>query len=152
MGRQANPQRLYDYLRFGLTDHGGDTLFADIHQLPAAHYLEISLDQPHRPRSVQYWQVDLHQHCDMAFDEAAGKIQELFLETIRLHLRSDVPVGAALSGGIDSSAIVAAMRHIQGDALDLHTFSYIAEPEALSEEAWVDMIGCEAAPTVHKRY
>ena len=80
---------------------------------------------------MRYWQVSQHQHCDMSFDEAAGQLRALFLENIQLHLRSDVPVGAALSGGIDSAAIVTAMRQVQGAALELHTFSYIADQAAI---------------------
>ena len=43
--RIANPQKVYDYLRFGMTDHGEETLFSNIYQLPAAHYLMISTDK-----------------------------------------------------------------------------------------------------------
>jgi asparagine synthase (glutamine-hydrolysing) len=150
MRRQVHPERLYAYLRFGLTDHGTETFFADILQLPAAHYLELSLDHVHDGRPVRYWQIDLQQQSELSGQEAAGQLRDLFLENIRLHLRSDVPVGAALSGGIDSSAIVMAMRQLQGQALQLHTFSYIADQTTLSEEAWVERVGQAARATVHK--
>ena len=61
---------------------------------------------------------------DLSFPEAVARTRELFLDSVRLHLRSDVPVGAALSGGIDSSAIVAAMRVVEPKA-DVHTFSFV---------------------------
>jgi asparagine synthase (glutamine-hydrolysing) len=64
-------------------------------------------------------------------------------------LRSDVQVGTALSGGIDSSAIVSAVRHLQPD-VDLHTFSYIADDAQLTEEKWVDLVGEHTNATVHK--
>jgi len=148
--RRVNPQRLYHYLRFGLTDHGGETLFAEIAQLPAAHYLSVPLDAPQQRRPVRYWQVDMQQRCDLSFAAAAEKLRELFLDNVRLHLRSDVPVGAALSGGIDSAAIVMAMRHLQGPALPLHTFSYIADDAAVSEEAWVDLLSQTGQTVAHK--
>jgi asparagine synthase (glutamine-hydrolysing) len=150
VNRQVNPQRLYDYLRSGRTDYGSQTLFADIVQLPAAHYLEISLDNPRQTQLVQYWQLDLNQRLELSFSEATEQLRELFLDNIRLHLRSDVPVGAALSGGIDSSAIAMAMYYLQGKNLQLHTFSYIADDPTLSEEKWVDLVGHEAGAFVHK--
>src|SRR5262249_32898421 len=129
----VNPHSLYDYLRFGRTDAGSATLLSDIYQLPAAHYLVLSLDHQQHGAPVRYWQLSRPQHCDMSFDEAAGQLRTLFLKNIQLHLRSDVPVGAALSGGIDSAAIVTTMRQVQGAALELHTFSYIADQAALNE-------------------
>ena len=149
VGRRAHPQRLYDYLRFGVTDHGGDTLFADIKQVPAAHYLEIGLQTSSFTGPRRYWQVDLNRRVELSFDQAAQRLRELFLDSIRLHLRSDVPVGAALSGGIDSSAIVSAMRSLDA-SLPIHAFSYVAEDPAVSEERWVDMVAASSRLIVHK--
>lgn len=149
VSRGVNPQRLYDYLSSGLTDQSGDTLFAEIRQLPPAHSMTISLDEAHAARPERYWQIDLDRKSDLSFDEAAARLRELFLENIRLHLRSDVPVGAALSGGIDSSSIVMGMRQAEPD-LALHTISYVADDPIVSEEPWVDIISKEARAEVHK--
>lgn len=148
--RRVNAERLYLYLRHGITDHGGDSLFATIRQVPAAHYLELSLNSPDRTEPIRYWQVNVDERVDLPLEKAADQLRELFLNNVRLHLRSDVPVGAALSGGIDSSAIVMAMRYLQGDDLDLHVFSYVADDQALSEERWVDVIGHASRAVVHK--
>jgi asparagine synthase (glutamine-hydrolysing) len=147
--RRVNPQRLFEYLRFGRTDHGGETLFADIQQLPAAHFLEVPLDRPADLRLTRYWKVGLDEPLDVSLEEATGRVRELFLESVRLHLRSDVPVGAALSGGIDSSAIVTAMRQVE-PRLQIHAFSYVAEDPALSEERWVGIAGQRAGAVLHK--
>ena len=149
MDRRAEAQRLYDYLRFGVTDYGGDTLFKGIHQLPAAHYIEISLDNARVNGPRRYWQVDLQRRVDLSFDDAARRLRDLFVDSVRLHLRSDVPVGAALSGGIDSSSIVGAMRSLDAD-LPIHAFSYIADDPAVNEERWVDIIGDSAGLIIHK--
>lgn len=150
LDRRVNPQRLYEYLRFGLTDHGGATLFAEISQLPAACFLEVNLERPREARPEVYWQAEIGPRSDLSFDQSAEQLRELFLDSVKLHLRSDVPVGAALSGGIDSSAIVMAMRHVGGKGLDIQTFSYIADEPSLSEERWVDLVGAAAGVTVHK--
>ena len=148
--RQIQPQRLFEYLRFGLTDHGGQTLLDGYHQLPAAHYLEMSLEKPVAPVPVPYWQPDLTSRADLSFDEAAKELRKLFLKSVDLHLRSDVPVGACLSGGIDSSSIVSVMRHLRGSALDLSTFSYVAEEAKISEEKWADLASHAAGAKIFK--
>jgi asparagine synthase (glutamine-hydrolysing) len=149
VSHQANPQRLYDYLRYGLTDYGVETLFSNIYQLPAAHYLELSLDFPTEITPIRYWQIDLNQRQEISYTQAVQKLRELFLDNIRLHLRSDVPIGAALSGGIDSSSIVMAMRHLEPN-LELHSFSYTADDPKVNEEAWIDIINRSAKNVVHK--
>jgi asparagine synthase (glutamine-hydrolysing) len=140
VSRKANAQKVYEYLRFGLTDHNGDTLIAQIHQLPPAHYLKISLDHPESIRPVRYWDINLKQKSYLLFNDATDIIRQLFLKNIKYHLRSDVPVGAALSGGIDSSSIIASIRLLQNINGGLHSFSYIANEIELSEEKWVDII------------
>lgn len=150
INRRANPQRVYDYLQSGLTDYGGETLFADIQQLPPSHFLKISLENPQKAQISRYWQIELNQTFDITFTEATAHLRHLFLESVGLHLRSDVPVGAALSGGIDSSAIVMAMRHLQGNNLQLHTFSYIASEPSLSEAKWVDTVAQAAKVIEHQ--
>lgn len=147
--RRVNPRRLYDYLSYGITDYGDETLFEHIKQLPSAHYMLVSLDRSEQPQAKRYWQVDLNQRSKLAFDDAAARLRELFLESVKLHLRSDVPIGTALSGGIDSSAIVMAMRRRDAD-LDLHTFSYTADDHTLSEEHWVDIVVASANSVAHK--
>lgn len=152
ISRRVNPERLHLYLRHGLTDHGSETLFADIRQLPSAHYMEVRLDGPWLADPVSYWRADLSRRVELPFNDAADRLRELFLESIQLHLRSDVPIGVALSGGIDSSSIVMAMRYLQGRAFELHTFSYVADDAAISEEVWIDLVSRAAGAIVHKAH
>jgi len=149
VSRRVDPQRVFDYLRFGLTDHGPDTMCAAIRSLPPAHWLEVSLDDPIPSAPVCYWSLDPGRRFTGTFEQAADELRARFVESVRLHLRSDVPVGAALSGGIDSSAIVAVMRSLEPD-LELHAFSYVADDPALSEERWVELAAGAARATVHK--
>jgi len=149
-GRLIQSERAYLYLRYGVTDHGSETLLSDIRQLDAASYMHISLDDRRIHAPTRYWRLATDRVLDISFDEAARQLRDLFFDNIRLHLRSDVPVATALSGGIDSSAIVAAMRHVGGAGLDLHAFSYISDDERLSEERWIDIVGSATKATVHK--
>src|SRR5204862_914034 len=127
---------------------GSDTLLAGAFQVPSGHYIEISLDAPLQARTVCYLEPG-GERLDIPFDEAAKHLRDLFLKNIRLHLRSDVPVGAALSGGIDSSSIVMGMRHLE-TKLDLHAFSFVAHDESLSEEKWIDVVGKASGAHMNK--
>jgi asparagine synthase (glutamine-hydrolysing) len=135
VSRRVDPRGVRDYLQHGLTDSGSQTMFADVHALPAAHLLRVSLDgQPDVPQ--RWWQPPANRDAELSFSEAADQLRDLLVDSVRLHLRSDVPLGAALSGGVDSSAIICAMREVGGSQVDLHAFSYVADDPALSEEKW----------------
>jgi asparagine synthase (glutamine-hydrolysing) len=149
VSRRVNPQRAFDYARFGITDHEDQTLFAGIRQLAAAHWAEVSLDGPFEVASKRYWSLSRHEVSDISFDEAVAHTRDLFLESIRLHLRSDVPVGSALSGGIDSSAIVAAIRAVAPQH-SISTFSYVSDEPSVSEESWVDIVVSHVQADGHK--
>lgn len=137
VSRNIDGQAALDFLRHGLTDHGERTMFRDVKSLPPGHCLRVSVEKPESVEITPFLERGLPEPVDLSFEEARDHLRELFVKSVTLHLRSDVPVGAALSGGLDSSAIVAAMRHVGGERLDLQTFSYIASGK-LSEEAWVD--------------
>jgi asparagine synthase (glutamine-hydrolysing) len=149
VSRRADPQRAYDYLRWARIDYGAGTMFSDVRQVQPAHYVEVPLDAPERIAEVPYWHLEPKPTDGLTLDGAAERLRELFLESVRLHLRSDVPVGAAFSGGIDSSGNVAAMRSLSGDGLDLHTFSYIPEDPDLSEERWISLVVRETGALAH---
>jgi asparagine synthase (glutamine-hydrolysing) len=149
VSRRVDAQRVYDYLRFGLTDHGDRTMFAAIRSLPPAQWLSVDLDTATPAAPVRYWELASAERYRGTFEQAADELRVRFMESVRLHLRSDVPVGAALSGGIDSSAIAMAMRVLEPD-LHLHTFSYVAADAALSEERWIDLAARECRAVQHR--
>jgi asparagine synthase (glutamine-hydrolysing) len=128
-----NLQRAYDYLVHGEYDFGSDTFFSEFSSLLPGHLMELSLDNAHAARPQAWWTPSIAKGYTLNFEEASLRLRELLLESVRLHLRSDAPLGAALSGGIDSSVIVCAMRHIEPD-LPIHTFSFIASDSTVSEE------------------
>lgn len=90
-----------DYLTFQLC-LGGKTLFKNIYELLPGHGLVIKNGTVQISR---YWQV----YYDLDFDHTAkyfeDKIQELIIDSVNIHLRSDVPIGAYISGGLDSSIV-----------------------------------------------
>jgi asparagine synthase (glutamine-hydrolysing) len=135
--RLANSQKVYDYIIFGHTDRDRGTLFSDIQSFPLAHIGRINLHNP-TPLNMElqeYWHPKVQ--GSLSFEEATLNIREIFLNNIKLHLRGDVPFGLTLSGGIDSTAILAGMRTVGGDDLELNSFSFIAPPSYFNEEAWI---------------
>jgi asparagine synthase (glutamine-hydrolysing) len=147
--RKADAQRLLCFLRYGMTDFGAETMFASVRQLPPAHCMEISIETALTGDPVCFWQPESGPELELSFDEAAKELKQRFLRNVELHLRSDVPLGTALSGGIDSSSIVCAIRLLDKNA-EIHAFSYISEEEKTSEEVWVDMAGNAAGAHIHK--
>ncbi|MEO8287246.1 MAG: asparagine synthase (glutamine-hydrolyzing) [Chloroflexota bacterium] len=82
----------------------GETFFEGVQELPAGYCALVSPAgrQPHR-----YWSLPTIEQPSPSTDEAAACYSELFTDAVRLRLRADVPVGTCLSGGVDSSSIVA---------------------------------------------
>ena len=104
-GLQPNLGAVRDYLEQSWIDHTNATFFAGIESLPPAHNLVFDAGGL---RVSRYWRLE---PGDPPADPV-GAVREAFLDSIRLHLRSDVPVGTCLSGGIDSSAIAVGVAHV----------------------------------------
>lgn len=82
------------------------TIFRDVYKLPPAHLL---IHEQGRTRVEPYWSADFDSKLEIGEDEAIAELDRLLNEAVRLRMISDVPLGAFLSGGIDSSLIVAYM-------------------------------------------
>jgi asparagine synthase (glutamine-hydrolysing) len=146
---EPNFQRAYDYLIHQVQDSGFDTFVQGVHHVPPAHLLQVNLSQ-HRLSSVhRWWSPSIRQTSTLNFDDAAECLRELFLDSVKLHLRSDVPLGVALSGGVDSSAIACAIRHLE-PGMELHTFSFVSQSSNHSEESWIDLINGHIHAIPHK--
>lgn len=146
---QLNWQRAYDYLVHGDYDSSPETFFEGVFHLPPGHMFVVDLEARSVGVVERWWTPRITERHDLSFEEAAERVRENFLQSIRLHLRSDVPLGAALSGGVDSSAVVCAMRHVAPN-LPIHTFSYIAANSGLNEEKWADLVNRHVGAISHK--
>lgn len=144
-----NWQRSYDYLVHGDYDSNADTFYEGVHHLEPGHWIQVNASTGVLTTPQRWWSPNIQERKDWKFSDAVDQVREQFLENIRLHLRSDVPLGAALSGGIDSSAVVCAMRHVAPD-LPIHTFSFIAEGSEVNEEHWVDRVNTHVDAIPHK--
>lgn len=138
------------YLLFGDCERSSGTFIQGAQHLLPGHFLIVDLQQvPKAGSPTTYWAPSVTQQLDVSFDDAAEEFRGLFLESVSLHMRSDVPVGAALSGGLDSSSIVGGMRHLNPSA-EIHTFSFIDRNPRLSEESWMDLANSFNGTIPHK--
>jgi asparagine synthase (glutamine-hydrolysing) len=133
-----------------MIDSTEQTLVAGVKRLLPSHYMEFPLSPMATATAKRYWTLDITSRLELGFKKSAERLRDLFRESVSLHLRSDVPLATALSGGIDSSAVVSTVRDLSGPELQLHTFSYIAEDQRISEERWVDVMAAHTQSIVHK--
>jgi len=133
--RRVNQQAMYDYLGFEFVP-APETMFAGIHKLPAGHLLTLENGQL---RTEQYWDLQFHPGENrLSFHEAVERMRELLDQAVASHLVSDVPLGVFLSGGLDSSCIVALMRkHISGP---LKTFTIGYNDTSYSELDYAQIV------------
>lgn len=104
------------------------TIYQQIRKLPPAHYGLLDRDGF---RIEQYWNVDYTRKVRISEREALDGLEEKLTEAVRLRMIADVPLGALLSGGVDSSIVVALMAKLSGEPVS--TFSIGFREEAFNE-------------------
>jgi asparagine synthase (glutamine-hydrolysing) len=112
IARQIDPQAVEEYFAFGYVPDP-KTIYASVRKLEPGCYLSVKRGQ-RDPRPVRYWDVPLAgaRHAGGSLPQWQSELRERLQESVRKRLMSDVPLGAFLSGGIDSSAVVAMMREV----------------------------------------
>lgn len=121
---ELDERALSAYLTFGYVPTPF-TFYVGIRSLPPAHTL--SLEPGGEPRLERYWQLGIPnggELLDIGLDEAASATRAQLERAIRRRLVADVPLGAFLSGGIDSSAIVALMAGVMGEPVKTFTVGF----------------------------
>jgi len=137
--------RLHEYLYFGNT-LGQRTMYRGIVKLPPASWLELDLHTAHIGPTRRYWTAGSIAQSRDDYSTAKGKVRSLLGQAVERQLVSDVPVGVFLSGGVDSSAIVAlAARHYRGRLRTYSVgFDYVGDANELPRAREVaGRYGCE---------
>lgn len=118
--RELNPEALHHYLTF-MTVPGPHTIFRNIFKLLPGHYLRLANGTQ---ELVRYWTLPVH--TDRSDSEHAwlSMLEERFAGAVQSQLVSDVPLGAFLSGGVDSSAVVAMMSRPSHPAVKTYSISF----------------------------
>ena len=141
-------QATYDYLAYSNYDDGDRTFVKSIKRLKPGHYIKIKMDDLGSAAQKRYWWPSIIQK-NISFDDAKLKLKSLFEESVKNHLVSDVEVSAALSGGVDSSAIVCAMNK-EMNQNNFNTFTYAAGESTINEEKWANIVTKSTQTTNHK--
>ncbi len=115
---KPNEKSIFNYLAFNRTDATEDTFFANIKKLQHGHFIDIQ----NAEFNIKQW-YKLTEKLDNPFNNAE-EYREALSSSVGLRLRSDVPVGACLSGGLDSSSIVSILIN-DYQKYDLNTFSAV---------------------------
>jgi len=134
--KKVNRQALNHYLLFGNapTEH---CLLAGVRQVLPGSFLVYDLGQNKITRNQRYWNISFSETIDKPEDQIAGRLRLLLEECVHRQLIADVPLGAFLSGGVDSSIIVALMRkHVK----ELKTFSIRFDYPEFNESAYAKIV------------
>lgn len=137
-----NGATAYDYLAYGWVDHNVETFETGILQMPVGGILELDLQTGQQ--TLRKWYTLNPNPWKGSFEEASEVFYSLLKDSVRLRLRSDVPVGSALSGGLDSSTIVCLMREVldeQGNsAHSIETVTSCQEDIKYDEWAYAEKV------------
>lgn len=141
---------LHDFLARDFYDHGDDTFFAGVRRLPPGTWLRVEDGVAGAP--TRWWDLA----ADSALVAPSGDRREreerllsLCADAVSLHLRSDVPVGVALSGGLDSAALLALLDRGHPDPAKVESFSFVFADPAYSERPFVEAMAAATGRRAH---
>jgi asparagine synthase (glutamine-hydrolysing) len=135
--RKINTNSLTDYLRYQ-TVHAPNTIVEGIQMLMPGHNITLSNNQL---KTYKYWDVTNSYNKEIyksSYSEIKENVKSLLTDSVRLRLIADVPFGAFLSGGIDSSAIVALMSQVSSSTIK--TFNVSFDESSFSEAKYAKII------------
>ncbi len=122
--KETNPQTLYYYLNYSMEGDPSDfkqTFFKDIYRLDPSTCMTVFSNG--KLKKEKYWGIELKEPVKISLSDAIEKFNFLFQQSIKRRLRSDVPVGSCLSGGLDSSSIVLTIDDLKSKGHVQKTFS-----------------------------
>lgn len=144
VSKTLSEKALRDFLNYGYVV-APDTMFQDIYKLEPGHYLIIESE---KIINKEYWDCSERHYITDTTEKIEQKVRELLEESVRLHMRSDVPVGVFLSGGIDSG-LIAAMAAKTTEQIETYTIRF---EDAAFDESEMAVKVAEKYRTKHHCY
>lgn len=145
---RLNPEALTEYLTFQYTLRDR-TLFAGIQRVEPGHYLTFRPFLDVAPSVVRYWDFNYEIDSHHTFDYFSERLMELLEDAVAIRLRSDVPVGAYLSGGIDSSVITCLAAPRQSGKFHVFTGAFDDGPE-YDESTYAKLVADHVGAQYHE--
>jgi asparagine synthase (glutamine-hydrolysing) len=147
---RLNHQVVGEYALQSLLETSEETFFEGIVKVAPGSTVEFDLAAPTlTPRVESYWSLNPTE-SSASLDEAAAQVRELLIDAVRLRLRSDVPVGVLLSGGVDSSSLAACMQGVLGKGANLNLLSAVSDGGRFDESPFIDRMSEHLGLVPHK--
>lgn len=144
VSREVNFDAVRQYLIYGHS-YDDKTWYKNIRQLPPGFILQLENGEL---TTRKYWDMNFNVDYNRSFQSFEEELRAIVIDALRLNLRSDVPVGAYLSGGVDSSTIVAlAAKELKNG---IHTFSAAYEGKAYDERKYINIVSREFNTSHHE--
>jgi asparagine synthase (glutamine-hydrolysing) len=145
--READIRAIEDYMAYGYVPDDS-CIVAGVKKLPAGHYLLLERGKP-VPVPSRWWQVDFSNRATGSAKALEEEMVALMRDAVRLRMVSDVPLGAFLSGGVDSSAVVALMAEASSKAVKTCTIGF--DEAGLDERGHANQVAARFATDHRER-
>jgi asparagine synthase (glutamine-hydrolysing) len=146
LSREIDPCAVEEYFAFGYVPEP-KTIYAGARKLAPGYCLTVRIGQP-VPEPKRWWDVPFKQHAQMTEADAAGELASRVRDAVKSQLKADVPLGAFLSGGVDSSAVVAMMAGL--DDKPVNTCSIAFNDKAFDESEYAEQVAQQYKTNHHK--
>jgi asparagine synthase (glutamine-hydrolysing) len=145
--RSLDRSALVDFLKLGLLNAGTRTMFEGIEQVPAGAFIVFKAGDPGTiPAAKTFWTCPVVAKS-LPLPDLIDNLRELFIDSVRIRLRSDVPIGLLLSGGLDSSSIAAATHNL--GARNITMLSLVSDNPEVNEGPYIDAVVRHIGANVH---
>ena len=139
--QRLNFQVIGAYLGQALPDTSDATFFQNISALPAGSFARINLaDESLAVKPVKFWDPFESTTISKSVSEVVEQVKAIVTDSVRLRLRSDVPVGIMLSGGLDSSIIASNVKNAMGQHGDITVLSAVSPGRQGDESIYIDKV------------
>ncbi len=132
VSREINPQAVDLYLTYQYVPHP-HSIFRSMAKLPPGH---VGVFRDGTWTVTPYWRPDFQREEDRPWDECVARLRELLTSAVKLRLESEVPLGAFLSGGLDSSIIAGLMQRQSGNPINTFSIGFDVPEYDETDYAW----------------
>ena len=149
--KEVNMSMLYNFITIGYTSNPADpeeTFYLNISKLPAASFIIFKV-RSHELLVEKYWNIYPEEDNTITVAKAIETFEHLFESSVKKRLRSDVPVGTSLSGGLDSSAIVAFCSHQPPEQYSHKCFTAVFKGFEKNEFEYASLVASQFSLELH---